>query len=83
MILLYIAEVLVRGLWLHRTDPDDAAIPYLTAMGDLIGTALLALAFIFLFLLGYPVDSGLDETGPDPGGQLSQQLLQQTLTTSS
>lgn len=61
MILLYIAEVLVKTLWLHRTDPDDAAIPYLTAMGDLIGTALLALAFIILFVLGYPVDSDPDE----------------------
>ncbi len=57
MILLYIADVLVKSLWIHRTDPDDAAIPYLTALGDLIGTALLALVFIILFVLGYPVDS--------------------------
>ena len=33
-------------------NPDDAAIPYLTALGDLIGTGLLSLAFYLLFLIG-------------------------------
>jgi len=33
-------------------DPDNSAIPYLTALGDLLGGGLLALAFELLFLLG-------------------------------
>ena len=34
------------------TDPDSAAIPYLTALGDLLGGGLLATAFLVLGLLG-------------------------------
>ncbi|CAL8095678.1 unnamed protein product [Orchesella dallaii] len=66
MILLYIAEVLVKSLWLHGIDPDNSAIPYLTAIGDLIGTGLLAKSFILMFLLGYPVDSDNNELLPSP-----------------
>lgn len=33
-------------------NPDDAAIPYLTALGDLIGTGLLSLAFYLLYVIG-------------------------------
>ncbi len=50
--LLYIAEVLVQYLWLNKIDPDNSAIPYLTALGDVIGTALLALAFAALYAIG-------------------------------
>jgi solute carrier family 41 len=35
----------VLWLWLSGIDPDNAAIPYLTAMGDLAGGALLAITF--------------------------------------
>jgi len=52
ILLLYIAEVLVQFLWLRRIDPDNSAIPYLTSLGDLIGTALLALAFLCLYWIG-------------------------------
>ena len=34
------------------SDPDNSAIPYLTAMGDLLGGGLLWLAFEILFLSG-------------------------------
>lgn len=33
-------------------DPDSSAIPYLTAAGDLIGTALLGIAFHVLDAIG-------------------------------
>ncbi len=52
ILLLYIAEILVHWLWANKIDPDNSAIPYLTALGDLIGTALLALAFSILYAIG-------------------------------
>uniref|UniRef100_A0A2L2Y4X6 Solute carrier family 41 member 1 n=1 Tax=Parasteatoda tepidariorum TaxID=114398 RepID=A0A2L2Y4X6_PARTP len=45
-LLLYMAHCFVLWLWRWGFDPDDAAIPYLTAFGDLIGTGFLLLAFI-------------------------------------
>lgn len=48
MILLYIAHLMVHTMWKHKMDPDNSAIPYLTALGDLIGSSLLLLAFMFL-----------------------------------
>ena len=39
-------------MWVRRVDPDNSAIPYLTALGDLLGTALLAIAFLVLFSIG-------------------------------
>ncbi|KAL6111340.1 slc41a3 [Pungitius sinensis] len=44
-ILLYVATVLVRWLWRRGLDPDNFSIPYLTALGDLLGTGFLALSF--------------------------------------
>ncbi|XP_048858394.1 solute carrier family 41 member 1-like isoform X2 [Brienomyrus brachyistius] len=43
--LLYLAELMVRLMWRRRLDPDNFSIPYLTALGDLLGTGLLALCF--------------------------------------
>ncbi len=44
-ILLFICKKLVAFLWSRSIDPDVAAIPYLTALGDFFGGALLALVF--------------------------------------
>ncbi|KAG7266333.1 hypothetical protein CRUP_027577 [Coryphaenoides rupestris] len=33
-------------------DPDNFSIPYLTALGDLLGTGFLALCFHVLWLIG-------------------------------
>ncbi|KAL5015109.1 hypothetical protein ScPMuIL_009379 [Solemya velum] len=52
VILLYVAHWMVHFIWLKGEDPDNVAIPYLTALGDLLGTAFLALAFHILFLIG-------------------------------
>jgi hypothetical protein len=38
--------------WNSGKDPDNFAIPYLTAIGDLLGTAFLAVVFHMLYLLG-------------------------------
>lgn len=43
---------MVHYIWKHGDDPDNVAIPYLTAIGDLLGTAFLALAFHLLYLAG-------------------------------
>ncbi|XP_005383886.1 PREDICTED: solute carrier family 41 member 3 isoform X2 [Chinchilla lanigera] len=51
IILLYLAEVMVRLTWHHALDPDNHCIPYLTGLGDLLGTGLLALCFIVTWVL--------------------------------
>lgn len=43
--LLYLAHVIIHAMWKHKIDPDNSAIPYLTALGDLLGSSLLLLAF--------------------------------------
>jgi len=54
VLLLYIANWLVHLLWRRGSDPDNSAIPYLTAVGDLLGTVLLALAFfVWTVLSGF------------------------------
>ncbi|XP_051839008.1 solute carrier family 41 member 3 isoform X1 [Antechinus flavipes] len=46
LILLYLAEMLVRVVWRQSQDPDSYSIPYLTGMGDLLGTSFLSLCFL-------------------------------------
>ncbi|XP_062068585.1 solute carrier family 41 member 2-like [Lepus europaeus] len=50
--LLWIADWMVHHFRRKGKDPDSFSIPYLTALGDLLGTALLALSFHFLWLTG-------------------------------
>ncbi|XP_049717774.1 solute carrier family 41 member 3 isoform X4 [Elephas maximus indicus] len=50
-ILLYLAEVMVRVTWHQALDPDSHCIPYLTGLGDLLGTGLLALCFLLDWLI--------------------------------
>lgn len=51
-LLLCIADWMVYSMWRSGKDPDSFSIPYLTALGDLLGTALLALSFHFLWVIG-------------------------------
>lgn len=51
MILLYSSHLMVHTMWKYKIDPDNCAIPFLTAMGDLLGSTLLWLAFKFLQLI--------------------------------
>ncbi|XP_018017979.1 solute carrier family 41 member 1 isoform X2 [Hyalella azteca] len=52
IVLLYMSVVMVHWMWSVCIDPDNSAIPYLTACGDLLGTGLLAIAFHILYLVG-------------------------------
>ncbi|XP_063953178.1 solute carrier family 41 member 1-like [Lytechinus pictus] len=52
VILFQLADWIVYYLWGKKLDPDNFSIPYLTALGDLLGTALLALGFLIVWLLG-------------------------------
>ncbi|XP_026272474.1 solute carrier family 41 member 1 [Frankliniella occidentalis] len=52
LLLLYIAHVMTHWMWKQGIDPDNSAIPYLTAIGDLLGTGLLAVAFQLLYIIG-------------------------------
>lgn len=51
--ILYIGHVIIHAMWKFKMDPDTSAIPYLTALGDFIGSALLLVAFIFLRAIGH------------------------------
>uniref|UniRef100_A0A673UTI8 Solute carrier family 41 member n=1 Tax=Suricata suricatta TaxID=37032 RepID=A0A673UTI8_SURSU len=57
-ILLYLAEVMVRLTWHQALHPDSHCIPYLTGLGDLLGTGLLTLCFLINSLLRS--EAGLD-----------------------
>ena len=48
LILLLIADWFVHLTWKLGHDPDNFTIPYLTALGDLLGTGFLTLAYFFL-----------------------------------
>lgn len=52
--LLYIAHVMIHVMWKFKVDPDNSAIPFLTALGDLFGSCLLAIAFAFMISIGQP-----------------------------
>uniref|UniRef100_A0A8D2D914 Solute carrier family 41 member n=1 Tax=Sciurus vulgaris TaxID=55149 RepID=A0A8D2D914_SCIVU len=66
-ILLYLAEVTVRLTWHQALDPDSHCIPYLTGLGDLLGTGLLALCFLLdWFLRGRAEPGGASEWAPGP-----------------
>ncbi|XP_048000298.1 solute carrier family 41 member 2-like isoform X1 [Leguminivora glycinivorella] len=52
MVLLYMAYVLIHLMWKRKKDPDNAAIPYLTALGDLLGSVFLGMAFVTLAAIG-------------------------------
>ncbi|XP_011474834.1 solute carrier family 41 member 2-like [Oryzias latipes] len=51
-LLLCLADCMVHRLWRRGKDPDSYAIPYLTALGDLLGTALTSLAVFLLWCIG-------------------------------
>ncbi|KAJ8265117.1 hypothetical protein COCON_G00142160 [Conger conger] len=52
LVLLYLADWMVHWMWRRGMDPDNFSIPYLTALGDLLGTGFLALCFHILWLIG-------------------------------
>ncbi|XP_029287596.1 solute carrier family 41 member 1-like isoform X2 [Cottoperca gobio] len=54
VILLYVASLMVRWLWRRGLDPDNFSIPYLTALGDLLGTGFLALSFRLIQMVSSP-----------------------------
>lgn len=51
MFLLYVAHIMIHAMWRYKIDPDNSAIPYLTALGDLSGSLFLALAFWFIYAI--------------------------------
>nr|XP_019574922.1 PREDICTED: solute carrier family 41 member 3 isoform X3 [Rhinolophus sinicus] len=65
-ILLYLAEVMVRLTWHQALDPDNHCIPYLTGLGDLLGTGLLALCFLISWLLSEAELDGILEPASGP-----------------
>lgn len=60
-IALYMSYCMVHILWRIGSDPDSSAIPLLTAFTDLLGSALLAMAFLSLRFLKDPNAIGNEE----------------------
>ncbi|KAM3621147.1 uncharacterized protein V6R79_006759 [Siganus canaliculatus] len=58
VILLYVASLMVQWLWRKGLDPDNFSIPYLTALGDLLGTGFLALCFRLILVVS-SADTGV------------------------
>lgn len=52
IMLFLICYWLVHFAWRRNKNPDNISIPYLTAIGDLLGTAFLAICFHVLYLSG-------------------------------
>jgi hypothetical protein len=52
VILHLICYNLVHFIWRLKKNPDHVSIPFLTAIGDLLGTSLLFLAFHVAYLNG-------------------------------
>eukprot|EP00051_Salpingoeca_urceolata_P014546 m.185412 g.185412 ORF g.185412 m.185412 type:complete len:128 (-) comp18116_c0_seq7:79-462(-) len=59
VVLLSVTRKLVVFIWNCKLDPDNVAIPFVTAMGDLVGTAALTAAFVVLKRIG----DGDDDVG--------------------
>lgn len=53
-VLLYLARCMVFWFWQKGLDTDSTSIPYLTAMGDLLGVSLLTMCFYVLRVLEDP-----------------------------
>ena len=47
-VLLCLAKWGIHYLWKFKIDPDNSAIPFLTAIGDLLGGVLLYLTFLII-----------------------------------
>ncbi|CAK1595506.1 unnamed protein product [Parnassius mnemosyne] len=62
MMLLYLAYMLIHFMWKKKKDPDNAAIPYLTALGDLLGSVFLGLAFVILSMFGLQYGNNVSGT---------------------
>lgn len=59
---------MIHVMWKYKIDPDNSAIPYLTALGDLFGSSLLAIAFLIMSGIGQPYGGSVHETIIPPNG---------------
>ena len=41
-------------MWQKKFDPDNSALPFITALSDLLGSLLLAIAFFLLYSFNDP-----------------------------
>lgn len=51
-VLLYLAQVSVFAAWRVRINPDNSAIPFTSALCDVLGNCFMALVFFFLASIG-------------------------------
>lgn len=68
-ILLYISYIVVLKMWQKKLNPDNSALPFITALADLLGSLLLAIAFFLLYSFN------------DPNGAISQNTNTNTTVT--
>ena len=74
VILLQFAYKFVHWLWSVKVNPDNSAIPFLTAFADLIGSLFLATAFNILYALKDPNAFTPNSVIPDHHGLLESSL---------
>ena len=62
VILLYLAYVSVFWAWKVGINPDNSAIPFTSALADVLGNCLMAAAFTFLHSINDPNAFILEQT---------------------
>ena len=77
-ILLYLAYVSVFWAWKKKINPDNSAIPFTSALADVLGNCLMAAAFTFLLAVNDP-NAGLVE--PEEGDATTTALVNATVST--
>ena len=81
-LLLCFCQLLCRALWKLCWNPDNNAIPLLTALGDLLGTSLLAMAF-FTHTRLFPEYAAMDYEGMMTGNGTTPAIIQALLRMSA
>ena len=60
-ILLYLAYVSVFWAWKRRINPDNSAIPFTSALADVLGNCLMAVTFTLLKAINDPNANIIDD----------------------
>ena len=80
-ILLYLAYISVFWAWKKKINPDNSAIPFTSALADVLGNCLMAAAFTLLKAVDDP-NANLIETDDNNGTTIATtRILNATIST--
>lgn len=80
-ILLYLAYISVFWAWKMKINPDNSAIPFTSALADVLGNCLMAGAFTFLKLINDQNANFLEDDASTGTNATLTTLANSTLTT--